>query len=394
MHLIYATSDYKISSQPVPGFPIILREDMRSCEEANDFLRYYLMRGGIGSRKSWEPIARSLYDYFGFLQAHELAWDDVDRGEEKNLVAAYRDYCFHTANLTRNTVRLRLRYVCEYYKYAERKGWIKNLPYQYEVRHVTRTGGFLSHVDGSGGTVSVASIMPRKHRTFIKFLSKDQIRALLGAATNPHHQIIILLALHSGLRREELATFPKSYVFDPLRRGVTNRNVSLTLDPEDGSGMKTKGSKARTIYMPTKLMRSLHHYLIRVRGERASLVKDDPMPLFLNQFGKPWAADGKGIEAMVRKIGAQASVRTHPHMLRHSYATHTLVALQRQRGDAHVEPLVFLQKQLGHASITTTMEYLHLVNELVDDAVLAYDDELNEWMEGASNDKAKELHQN
>ena len=65
-------------------------------------------------------------------------------------------------------------------------------------------------------------------------------------------------------------------------------------------------------------------------------------------------------------------------MLRHTYATHTLVMLQRNRGS--LDPLVFVQRQLGHSSIQTTMVYLHLVNELADDAVLAYDDELNEGL--------------
>jgi integrase/recombinase XerD len=64
---------------------------------------------------------------------------------------------------------------------------------------------------------------------------------------------------------------------------------------------------------------------------------------------------------------------------RHTYATHTLLALQRSRDRNQIEPLVFLQHQLGHASINTTMVYLHLINELADEAVLAYDDELNEW---------------
>ena len=36
------------------------------------------------------------------------------------------------------------------------------------------------------------------------------------------------------------------------------------------------------------------------------------------------------------------------------------------------------QRQLGHSSIQTTMIYLHLVNEMADEAVLAYDDELSE----------------
>lgn len=92
MHLITATEDFKIASQPMRGFPILLWEDMRSCWEANAFLRYYLMRGAIGSRKSWEPTGRAMYDYFSFLEVHDLSWDDVARGEGKNLVAAYRDY--------------------------------------------------------------------------------------------------------------------------------------------------------------------------------------------------------------------------------------------------------------------------------------------------------------
>lgn len=81
---------------------------------------------------------------------------------------------------------------------------------------------------------------------------------------------------------------------------------------------------------------------------------------------------------MVSLAGAKVGIKVHPHMLRHTYATHTLVSLQRQRGETRIEPLVFLQKQLGHASIQTTIEYLHLVNELADGAVLTYDDELNE----------------
>ena len=84
---------------------------------------------------------------------------------------------------------------------------------------------------------------------------------------------------------------------------------------------------------------------------------------------------------MVRTNAAKVGIKSHPHMLRHTYATHTLIALQRNRAANTVEPLVFLQRQLGHQQISTTMIYLHLVNELVDDAVLAYDDELNDWME-------------
>lgn len=381
MHLISSTVDFKLAKRAVPGYPILLWEDMHSCEPGNAFLRYYLSRGAIGSHKSWATIAQAIYDFFGFLEAHELSWTDTDRGEEKSLVAAYRDYCTDAAALHRNTVRLRLRYVCKFYEFAKRRGWVSNLPFSYEDRRVPlQVGNFLAHTNGDN-IVATPTEMPRGHRTLKKFLSKEQVISLLSAATNPHHLTPIRLALHTGLRREELATFPLSYVFNPDHMKSRTRNIRVRLDPGDGSGMMTKGGVSRDIIMTRRFMKALYLYTVHWRGERASQSSSAQSKLFLNQHGQAWSNDGKGLEAMVRKIGARVGIKTHPHMLRHTYATHTLVALQRHRRDNGIEPLVFLQKQLGHASILTTMDYLHIVDELADDAVLTYDDELNDWME-------------
>lgn len=379
MRLISATKDLVISGRPYSGFPILLWDSMDSCIEVNQFFRYYLLRGAIGSHKSWANTGRALYDYFSFLQAHELAWNDVDRCEDKTLVAAYRDYCFKVANLARSTVRNRLLYVCEFYAFARRRGWIEKLPFGYEDRSVLRDRGFLAHLDASAGKASARDVMPRVHRDLPKYLSKDQARALLAAATNPHHHMLIRLALGTGLRKEELATFPRAYVFDPARAGGLERNIRVSLDPRDGHGMRTKGDKPREIYISRRLMMDLHHYAVHLRGERASLSPVKHAPLFLNQSGDPFSADGKSIDRIVRLTGEKAGVRAWTHLLRHTYATHTLVTLQRNRERNRIEPVVFVQRQLGHASIQTTMVYLHLVNELADDAVLAYDDELNDW---------------
>ncbi|WP_318834177.1 hypothetical protein [Burkholderia cepacia] len=241
MYLISSTEEFTLTARPAPGFPIILWEDMRSCEPANAFLRYYLTRGAIGSRKSWSQAGQALYDYFGFLDAHNLTWQDTDRGEEKSLVAAYRDYCFEVAKLKRNTVRLRLLYVCKFYEFAMRRNWISTLPFEYEETLATpRADGFLAHLNVSCTTTVVRSVIPRRHRTLKKFLSREQVKLLLSATDNPHHLMLLRLALHSGLRREELATFPLVYVFDPDRRSSTGRNVQVPLDPADGSGMKQK----------------------------------------------------------------------------------------------------------------------------------------------------------
>ncbi|WLI13893.1 MULTISPECIES: site-specific integrase [Pseudomonas] len=382
MELVWATGDLVIAGQPYPGFPILLWDSMESCVPANQFFRHYLLRGVIGSKRSWPSTGRALYDFFSFLEAHEIDWRDVDRGEAKSLVAAYRDYCLEACALAPNTTRQRLTYICKFYEFALKEGWVKRLPFAYEERAVRCQTSFLAHVDASGGKAMANDVMPRSHKTLPKFLSMAEIKSLLAAVENPHHRMMMRLGLHTGLRREEIAAFPLAYVFDPDKAARTERNLRIRLDPFDGSGMVTKGSKPRDIYVSRKFMAELYRYVTKVRGERASLSKTPQKALFLNQSGEPYGDDGKSLNRIISETGKRAGIKVHTHMLRHTYATHTLVSLQRNPASG-LEPLVFVQRQLGHSSIQTTMVYLHLVNEIADEAVLAYDDELNALAEAA-----------
>lgn len=381
MELVWATKDLVIAGHSYPNFPILLMDSMESCVPANDYFRHYLLGGAIGSKKSWPSVGRALYDFFSFLQAHELDWHDVDRGEAKSLIAAYRGYSEDVCALATSTIRQRLTYVCNFYEYALMQGWVSRLPFSYEERTVKRQIGLLAHVDASGGKAMVNNAMPRKNIKLPKFLIMDEVKALLAAVENPHHRMMIRLGLQTGLRREEIATFPVAYVFDPVKAGRRERNILIRLDPDDGHGIRTKGSKARDIYVSSRFLSDLHRYVIQTRGERRDLNSTDQNPLFLNQSGEPFADDGKGIGRIVSNIGKGVGIKVHPHMLRHTYATHTLVALQRN--PSGIDPLIFLQRQLGHSSIQTTMIYLHLINELADSAVLAYDEELNDVLEAA-----------
>lgn len=54
---------------------------------------------------------------------------------------------------------------------------------------------------------------------------------------------MIRFAVQSGLRREELASFPLAYLIDPDKTGGVERNLRLNLDPADGTGMKTNMDK-------------------------------------------------------------------------------------------------------------------------------------------------------
>ncbi|AYF88136.1 site-specific integrase [Pseudomonas sp. DY-1] len=382
MELVWATKDFVIAGQPYSGFPILLWDSMESCVPANLFIRDYILRGRIGSKRSWPSTGRALYDFFSFLQAHDLDWRDVDRGEAKSLVAAYRGYCLDSCELAPNTTYQRLHYICEFYEFALKQGWVKRLPFTYEERTVRRQTGFLAHLDASGGKAMVNDAMPHRPKALPKFLSMAEVKALLAAVENPHHRMMMRLALQTGLRREEIATFPLTYVFDPDKGGKTERNLRIHLDPSDGSGMATKGSKPRKIHVSRKFMAELYRYVTKVRGERASLSKTPQRALFLNQFGEPYSEDGKSLNRIISEAGKRAGIKVHTHMLRHTYATHTLVSLQRTP-ESGLEPLVYVQRQLGHSSIQTTMVYLHLVNEMADQAVLAYDDELNALAEAA-----------
>ena len=376
MELVWATEDFVIGGQPYTGFPILLWDSMESCVPANQFFRHYLLRGVIGSKRSWPSTGRALYDFFSFLQAHEIDWRDVDRGETKSLVAAYRDYCLVACKLALNTTRQRLIYVCKFYEYALKEGWVRCLPFAYEERIVRRETGFLAHLDASGGKAMANDVMPRSHKTLPKFLNIAEIKSLLAAAENPHHRMMMRLALHTGLRREEIAAFPLAYVFDPEKAQRTERNIRIRLNPFDGSGMVTKGRKPRDIYVSRKFMAELYRYVTKVRGERATVSKTPQKELLLNQSGKPYGDDGKSLNRIISETGKRAEIKVHTHMLRHTYATHTLVSLQRNTANG-LDPLVFVQRQLGHSSIQTTMVYLHLVNDIADEAVLTYDDELN-----------------
>lgn len=382
MHLIWATDDFTMAGRPYPGFPIVVHDSMESAVEVNQFLRHYLTRGRIRSERSWPNTGRALYDYFGFLEVHGLDWRDVERGEEKTLVAAYRDYSLQDLGLARRTVGQRLIYICAFYDYALKQRWVDRLPYSLEERFVVRKDkGLLAHVDASGGRQAVLDVMPRQHKSLPKFLSKDQVKDLLHAIENPHHKMIARFGLLTGLRRDEIATFPLTYVFNPdARHGKTN-TVGVTLDPYDGTGQRTKGMKARDVRISRRFMAELYRYSVLQRGELAANSGAPQQALFLTQYGRPYANHGKHIEVLVRENAKKVGIKSHPHMLRHTYATHTLVAAQRDPAAFGINPLVYLQHQLGHEHISTTMIYLHLVNELVDDAVLAYDDELNDWLE-------------
>jgi len=115
-----------------------------------------------------------------------------------------------------------------------------------------------------------------------------------------------------------------------------------------------KGDKERIVPLVGTSRRELQHYVSDTRPSFRP--KGDE--IFVTRSGKPLRRED--VWRIVQKRGHKAGIplsRLHPHVLRHSFATHLL-----RRG----MDLRTLQELLGHASIGTTERYTHFDIELRD----------------------------
>ena len=113
-----------------------------------------------------------------------------------------------------------------------------------------------------------------------------------------------------------------------------------------------KGSKQRLIPLGEVAIEILHEYL---QNGRPQLLKDSSSEeVFLNARGKRLSRQGfwKILRQHALRAGIQQKV--YPHMLRHSFATHLL---------EHGADLRSVQTMLGHADISTTQIYTHVLQE-------------------------------
>jgi integrase/recombinase XerC len=177
---------------------------------------------------------------------------------------------------------------------------------------------------------------PKASRPLPKALSLESAEQLLAAdAENSvlatRDRAMFELLYSSGLRRGELIALNVGDGRLDLRQG----EVTVT----------GKGAKTRTVPIGAKAKQALAAWLNARQaapGEKA---------LFIGARGRRISAGtvGTRLKRWARRRGLQENV--HPHMLRHSFATHVLQSSQDLRA---------VQEMLGHASISTTQVYTHL----------------------------------
>jgi len=137
----------------------------------------------------------------------------------------------------------------------------------------------------------------------------------------------------SGLRLAELVSLDLSDADGVLRQG----EVTVT----------GKGAKTRTVPVGSQARTAVQTWL----SKRAALARPEEPALFVGARGSRIAATSVryALSQWALRLGLPQHV--HPHMLRHSFATHVL----QSSGDLRA-----VQEMLGHSSISTTQVYTHL----------------------------------
>lgn len=366
VYLVFSKSDFRIHNQPYEGFPILLDKRGNIFVEGLEFLVHHcLKRGSVQSRRSWDTFGRDSYDFFAFLEANELDWRQIEDSTNETLLAVYRDASFENFNLAASTVNRRLHLAIKFYQYALKQGWVTTLPYELETVKVRQPKKFLAHTCTSGGVVSKPDVLLRTPATKINILNAEQLADLLKAIKNPTLHLMVRLALSTGLRKEELLTFPVSRIIKPDPT-IARSHIVTELSPQE---MSTKGYKARTIHIPVSVMADLWEYVIHERSQSVRKHGTRPNTLFVTARGDSWSVKSRSLNNQLKNLNLP--FRVNPHIFRHSYATHTLKSLL-ERKSLTFNPLLYVRDRLGHASITTTERYLHFLDELEDDLRTQY----------------------
>ena len=188
---------------------------------------------------------------------------------------------------------------------------------------------------------------PKQWKTIPKFLNLEEIDKLIESPENIRptglrDRAMVELLYASGLRVSELC-----------RLGVSDVERDLGVLRVTG-----KGNKQRMVPVGKSALRSLEEYLA---GGRGKLLKQRfSRYLFVTARGGPMTRQGfwKLLRGRARKAGIFRDLT--PHVIRHSFATHLL------EGGANLRSV---QVMLGHADISTTQIYTHVMRSRLRDAV-------------------------
>ena len=183
---------------------------------------------------------------------------------------------------------------------------------------------------------------PKLGRNLPKFLSQQEVAKLLASARDQNCSgnvtitALIELLYATGLRVSELVG---------LRTDSISRDGQLLI-------ISGKGGKERMIPLNEAARDAVAVYLSKYKATLESRMNS---PFVFPSSGKQGHLTRAGFSIMLKRLAIAAGIepsRVSPHILRHSFASHML---------ANGADLRTLQQLLGHADISTTQIYTHVL---------------------------------
>ncbi len=169
---------------------------------------------------------------------------------------------------------------------------------------------------------------PRALKKLPQILSTQQIEMMINGTKNLKHKTIILLLYTSGIRSSELVHLNIADVC------MDRCHLHIRLG---------KGGRDRIVQIPSITLEFIRGYIWTYKPRKYLFVGQDKSTRYSQSSVR------NIIHLAARRQGITQRVNTH--CLRHSYATHHIMS---------GTDLVTLKKQMGHVNIKTTISYIHL----------------------------------
>jgi site-specific recombinase XerD len=178
-------------------------------------------------------------------------------------------------------------------------------------------------------------IVPRMKRdwTLPQVISRDDIEKLISIATNIRNKAIIALTYSAGLRVGEVCKLAPTDIY------MSSMQIHVRNSKNHGDHWTILSERA------LELLKQYWYSCPEPREVLFVSIRKPHRPL------KPGA-----VQAMLKKIGAEAGIKVHPHVLRHSFATHLI------EDDTKRE---YVQAMLGHRSPNSTAVYINVSNKSI-----------------------------
>ncbi len=188
---------------------------------------------------------------------------------------------------------------------------------------------------------------PRPGRPLPKYLSEDEVTRLLEAASQRKdtHGLRLTALMEilyaTGLRVSELVGLPLSAI---------TRDERMLI-------VRGKGGKERMVPLTEPAMQAIAAYRALRDPDRSPSVTVARSPWLFPSRSREGHLTRVRFGQLLKELAVEAGLapeRVSPHVLRHSFASHLL---------AHGADLRSLQQMLGHADISTTQIYTHILDE-------------------------------